>query len=174
MARHQAQRLAQLHGRRLGSVFQLAMLVGGRNVSNIRPLPDRRHAAVDRHRLVARIKHRQPVPRRAHHRGQDKKRVPKIRDRLAAGVQVTRVVGIHEGVAAGLDFGIDAGRRLDLERAGTAAADDRTIQPLLAQLLDRAARALDRMADQLLPLLDPTPVLRAALVGLQAAEPQML
>ena len=67
--------------------------------------------------------------------------MPERADRRARLVEVARVVGIHEHVAAGLDLVVDAGRRFDLEGAGAGAADDRAVQSLLAQLLHRATRS---------------------------------
>ena len=58
----------------------------------------------------------------AHHRRQHEQRVPEPGRRATV---VARIVGVHEAIAAGLDLGIDAAGRLDLERPGSRTAHDR-------------------------------------------------
>ncbi len=110
---------------------------------------------------------------RAHHGCQHEQRLAEGAGRGAAAVKVAGIIGIHEHIAAGLDFVIDAGRRLQLESAGAAAADNGAFQPLLAQLLDGAPRRIRRRADQAAAFLQAALVLGAAVIGLQAAKDEM-
>ena len=82
-------------------------------------------------------------------------------DRFAGIVQVPRVVGVHENIAATLHLRVNAGGGLDLERAGAGAADDRAVEALLAQLLHGAARRVHGGTNQCLALGNGTLVLRA-------------
>ena len=95
--------------------------------------------------------------------------------RKGGALVVARIVGIHEGVGAGLDLGIDAARRLMPEGAGAGAADDRAVQAVLRQLLHRAARdASTASAIAAARSSGVAHVLRAAVIGLQPAEDQVL
>jgi len=112
--------------------------------------------------------------RRAHDRRQHEQCVAEGADRFAGFVQIPRVVGIHENIAATLHLCINAGVGLDLERSGSGAADDRTVEALLTQLLDGAARGVHGVTNQCLPFRHGALVLRAALISLQAAKHQVL
>ena len=109
MTRHQTQFLTKLRRNCFGPDFELAVLVGRTDVPHIRPLPYRRHAGIDRYRLVPGIEHRNAGTRGAHDGRQYEQRVAECADRCAVFVQIAGVVGIHEHVAAGLHFGVDAG-----------------------------------------------------------------
>ena len=89
-------------------------------------------------------------------------------------VPVARVIGVHEAIAARLDLGIEAAASLELEGAGAGAADDRAVEPLLAQLLGGAADIVDGLPDGALPLRRGPEMLGAAVIGLQPGEAQVL
>ena len=127
-----------------------------------------RIAAIGRQRLMAGIHHRHAGHRRAHHRRQHEERLPEGRRALVAGV-----IGIHEGVGAGLDFRIDAARRLLREGAGARAADNGAGQPLLAQLLHRAPRIANGAVNRRRPRFRRADMLGTALIGLDAAKDEM-
>src|SRR5262249_58515508 len=49
---HQPELLSQLRRRGFRTNLQLPVLVGSAHIADIRPLPDRRHAAINRHCLM--------------------------------------------------------------------------------------------------------------------------
>jgi len=76
------------------------MFVGGAGVAKFGPLPHQRHPAVHGDRLVAGIQHRDTRTRGAHHGRKYEQGVAEQPHWMSGRVEVARVIGVHEAIAA--------------------------------------------------------------------------
>src|SRR5204863_9810430 len=90
--------------------------------------------------------------------------------RSAVAVEVAAVIGVHEDVGAALQFGVDAARRFELERAGAGPGDGRAVDAVARQEVAGAAGLVGGPGDRLAALLPAAQMLRRAVIGLQAAK----
>ena len=92
--------------------------------------------------------------------------------RSAGCIQVGGVVGVHEDVRARLELREDAALGLPHEGAGASTADGLADETVVLQQLPGLAHSLRVCVMRRAPFGVVANVLRRAVVGLQAAEPQ--
>mmetsp|Transcript_137929 Transcript_137929/g.384658 ORF Transcript_137929/g.384658 Transcript_137929/m.384658 type:complete len:309 (+) Transcript_137929:186-1112(+) len=107
-------------------------------------------------------------------RGGHEEALPPARDRRSPGVQVSRVVGVAEHVAAGLHFRVDPAGHVELARPRAPAGDDFTAKAGLGERTRGGSSKVGGTGCGRGPLAVVPHVLREALVGLDASEVQAL
>ena len=108
----------------------------------------------------------------AHHAGQDEERVFPLAlvDALPVLVENPAIVGVHEGVAAALEFIVDARAALEIIAARTAATNELGLEPFPFQNFNRFLNLNDRGVELGLSVRVSLEVLHCALIRLDACE----
>src|SRR5580765_6195062 len=150
--------------------FDEAVLVGGLGELEDFFSPDSGHARVDARGLEAGVDDCGVGRGPAHHRGEDEEGVLEARERC--GPCGARVIDVHEDVGAGLDLVPCARLQLEHEGAAASAGDDRGVDTVALEERLGGVHGFGGASDVSAALGHRSHVLRAAVVGLQAAEAQ--